>query len=202
MQPAIGGRLSGLSYWPVIPSRISVSVRDWCRSAGAGSAYIEPGSPWQNPHVESFNARLRDELLDVELFQTLDEARVLVEAGASPTTQSTRTRRSACSRRRASPRAGVSRPTARRTPCSARPPGSLRKASEADVTAQPGTDPRLTSRVDRRTGSGHPLRGDPVLGAERAHPWSRRLHFKTTALTDCHQEPNSAPLSGTEKCIS
>jgi len=41
------------------------------------TAYIEPGSPWQNPYVESFNARLRDELLNVEVFTCLDEAQVL-----------------------------------------------------------------------------------------------------------------------------
>ena len=39
-----------------------------------GTAYIEPGSPWQNAYVESFNARLRDELLNAEVFTTLAEA--------------------------------------------------------------------------------------------------------------------------------
>jgi putative transposase len=43
-------------------------------------AYIEPGSPWENPFVESFNGRVRDELLNVEEFASLVEARVLVEA--------------------------------------------------------------------------------------------------------------------------
>jgi transposase InsO family protein len=46
---------------------------------GAGTSYIEPGSPWQNPYVESFGGRLRDELLAVEAFNSLLEARVLVE---------------------------------------------------------------------------------------------------------------------------
>jgi putative transposase len=54
-------------------------LRDWCRFARAGSAYIEPGSPWQNPYVESFGSRVRDELLSVELFSCLAEARVLIE---------------------------------------------------------------------------------------------------------------------------
>ncbi len=62
------------------PELTANALRDWCRFAEAGTAYIEPGSPWQNPYVESFNARVRDELLDVELFSTLAEARVLVEA--------------------------------------------------------------------------------------------------------------------------
>lgn len=51
----------------------------WCRASGAGTAYIDPGSPWQNPYVESFNARLRDELLAVEQFDTILEAKVLVD---------------------------------------------------------------------------------------------------------------------------
>jgi putative transposase len=45
----------------------------------AGSAYIDPGSPWQNAYVESFGGRVRDELLAVELFSCLAEARVLIE---------------------------------------------------------------------------------------------------------------------------
>ena len=61
------------------PELTANALRDWCRFAGAGSAYIEPGSPWQNPYVESFGGRVRDELLSVELFSTLAEAQVLVE---------------------------------------------------------------------------------------------------------------------------
>jgi putative transposase len=60
------------------PELTANALRDWCRFSGAGSAYIEPGSPWQNPFVESFGSRIRDELLGVELFETLTEARVLV----------------------------------------------------------------------------------------------------------------------------
>ena len=44
-----------------------------------GISYIEPGSPWENPYVESFNSRVRDELLNVEDFATLLEAEVVVE---------------------------------------------------------------------------------------------------------------------------
>ncbi|MFN8149598.1 MAG: IS3 family transposase [Solirubrobacterales bacterium] len=55
------------------------ALRDWCRFATAATAYIEPGSPWQNPWVESFNGKLRDELLDLEVFETLTEAKVLAE---------------------------------------------------------------------------------------------------------------------------
>jgi putative transposase len=53
-------------------------LRDWCRFSGTGTSYIEPGSPWENPFVESFGSRLRDELLSVEQFDTLLEAQVMV----------------------------------------------------------------------------------------------------------------------------
>jgi len=61
------------------PELTANALRDWCRFSNAGSAYIEPGSPWQNPYVESFGSRLRDELLAVELFSCLAEAQVVIE---------------------------------------------------------------------------------------------------------------------------
>jgi putative transposase len=61
------------------PELTANALRDWCRFNHAGTSYIEPGSPWQNPYVESFGGRLRDELLAVEAFNTLLEAQVLVE---------------------------------------------------------------------------------------------------------------------------
>ena len=61
------------------PEMTANAIRDWCRFSRAGSAYIEPGSPWQNAYVESFGGRVRDELLGVELFSCLTEARVLIE---------------------------------------------------------------------------------------------------------------------------
>jgi putative transposase len=61
------------------PELTANALRDWCRFSGAGTSYIDPGSPWQNPYVESFGGRLRDELLAVEAFTTLLEAQVLVE---------------------------------------------------------------------------------------------------------------------------
>ena len=47
---------------------------------GARTAFIEPGSPWENGYIESFNARLRHELLNGEIFYTLKEAQVLLES--------------------------------------------------------------------------------------------------------------------------
>lgn len=60
------------------PELTANALRDWCRFSGTGSAYIEPGSPWQNPYVESFGSRVRDELLAGELFSCLTEAQVMV----------------------------------------------------------------------------------------------------------------------------
>ena len=61
------------------PEFIAAALGDWCRFSGAGTVFIEPGSPWQNPYVESFNARVRDELLNTTEFYTLHEATVLVD---------------------------------------------------------------------------------------------------------------------------
>ena len=60
------------------PEFIAAALKDWCRFSGAGTVFIEPGSPWQNPYVESFNSRVRDELLNMTEFYTLHEAAVLV----------------------------------------------------------------------------------------------------------------------------
>ena len=62
------------------PELIAWALRDWCRMSRVGISYIEPGSPWENPYVESFNGRVRDELLNLEDFGSLLEAQVVVEA--------------------------------------------------------------------------------------------------------------------------
>jgi putative transposase len=61
------------------PEMTSNALRDWCRFSRTGAAFIEPGSPWENPFVESFNSRVRDELLSVEVFSCLAEAKVMIE---------------------------------------------------------------------------------------------------------------------------
>jgi putative transposase len=61
------------------PELTATAIRDWCRTSAAGSVYIEPGSPWENPFVESFGGRVRDEVLGVEAFASLLEAQVVVE---------------------------------------------------------------------------------------------------------------------------
>ena len=69
------------------------AVRDWLKAVGVRTLYIEPGSPWENGYVESFNGKLRDELLNVEVFDTLWEAKVLAREmaqGVQPATASQR----------------------------------------------------------------------------------------------------------------
>ena len=61
------------------PEFIAKRVREWLGKVGVGTLYIEPGSPWENGYGESFNGKLRDELLAREEFDTLLEAKVLVE---------------------------------------------------------------------------------------------------------------------------
>jgi putative transposase len=61
------------------PEFIAYAVSDWCKFNGANTLYIDPGSPWQNGWIESFNGRMRDEHLNSQLFDTLFEAQVLTE---------------------------------------------------------------------------------------------------------------------------
>ncbi|MFN0131913.1 MAG: IS3 family transposase, partial [Phycisphaerales bacterium] len=56
------------------------AARDWLAKVGVTTLYIEPGSPWENGYVESFNGKLRDELLNGEIFYTMKEAKVLIES--------------------------------------------------------------------------------------------------------------------------
>jgi putative transposase len=61
------------------PEFTSRAVRKWLNRLGVKTLFIERGSPWENGYVESFNGKLRDELLNREIFTTLDEAKVLIE---------------------------------------------------------------------------------------------------------------------------
>ena len=63
-------------------------MRSWLQRLGARTLYIEPGSPWENGYVESFNAKLRDELLDRAIFYTLLEVRADRAVQDGPTTAS------------------------------------------------------------------------------------------------------------------
>jgi putative transposase len=61
------------------PEFVAVALREWIAAVGAKTAYIEPGSPWENGYCESFNGKLRDELLNGEIFYTLKEAQIMIE---------------------------------------------------------------------------------------------------------------------------
>ncbi len=62
------------------PEFVAGAVREWLGRLGVGALLIEPGSPWENGYRESLNGELRDELLDREVFCSLREAQVLIEA--------------------------------------------------------------------------------------------------------------------------
>jgi putative transposase len=61
------------------PEMIAKVLRNWLTRVGTKTAYILPGSPWENGYCESFNGKLRNELLDGEIFYTLREAQVIIE---------------------------------------------------------------------------------------------------------------------------
>ena len=61
------------------PEFTAKKIRDWLTELGVKTLFIEPGSPWENGYIESFNGKLRDELLNREIFTTLIEAKILIE---------------------------------------------------------------------------------------------------------------------------
>jgi len=61
------------------PEFVADILREWLFNLDVRTAFIEPGSPWENGYIESFNGKLRDELLNGEIFDTMAEARVVTE---------------------------------------------------------------------------------------------------------------------------
>ena len=61
------------------PEFTARAIRAWLNCLGVNTLFIERGSPWENGYIESFNGKLRDELLNREIFTTLAEAQVLIE---------------------------------------------------------------------------------------------------------------------------
>jgi transposase InsO family protein len=113
------------------PEMISKAVKAWCAESGTGTLYIDPGSPWQNGIVESFNGRLRDELLSSEIFDRLAEARYLIDRW-----------RLFYNHRRIQRALGKMTPAAFAAGCTAVPP--LRLASLACAAAPPRTQGATT----------------------------------------------------------
>jgi transposase InsO family protein len=64
------------------------AIRRWLSRLGVKTLFIGPGSPWENGYIESFNGKLRDELLDREVFNTLEEAKVRIASKVSVTEES------------------------------------------------------------------------------------------------------------------
>jgi putative transposase len=62
------------------PEFISDAIKKWLEESSVETLYIEPGCPWQNGYIESFHSRLRNEVLNREIFHSVKEAKVLVEA--------------------------------------------------------------------------------------------------------------------------
>ena len=62
------------------PEFIATALREWLGRIGVKTLYIEPGSPWENGYCESFNAKLRDELLNGEIFYSMAEAKIVIES--------------------------------------------------------------------------------------------------------------------------
>ena len=69
--------ISNATYYG--PEFIAISLKKWLTTLGIQTRYIEPGSPWENGYCESFNGKLRDNLLDGEIFTTLKGAEVVIE---------------------------------------------------------------------------------------------------------------------------
>jgi hypothetical protein len=139
---------------------VAKAVQAWITAVGARTAYIAPGSPWENGFVESFNARLRDELLDGEIFYSLREAQVVIEGWRRPLQPRPPARLARL------PRAG-----ARGGRACARYPGGC--ATPAGFTDHPGRGPEaghaLTFTPDHPVGAGHHGRrvapvARPVIG--------------------------------------
>ena len=130
------------------PEFIAHALRDWCSASSTATAYIEPGSPWQNPFVEAFNGRTRDEVLDIELFHTLAEAKViLADWRTAYNTEHPHSALGMLPPTRFAERWRESHPSP--TPRCARPPGSLREVSALAATVPADTDQELSLGVDR-----------------------------------------------------
>ena len=126
------------------PEFIAKAVQEWISAVGAKTAYIAPGSPWENGYVESFNARLSDELLDRETSRLSTRGRSSSRAGAVITLPSASTQ----------PLATRHRPL--RCSCQLSPHGRLRNptSSAGHATRGAPTNPKRTLTPDDSSG-GH-----------------------------------------------
>ncbi len=140
------------------PEFVAHDLRKWLADTGAKTAYIEPGSPWENGYCESFHSKMRDEFLNGEIFYSMKELRVLAERCASTTTPSARTPRWAIDHQRQ--RYGWHRPLGRRRSRSLRSrllrlpyPASIRTRRSLRYTNNPTVQNfgQATTRIIRTT---------------------------------------------------
>ena len=189
------------------PELIAWALRDWCRMNGTATSYIEPGSPWENPFVESFNGRVRDELLNIEEFGTLSSKRKSSpKAGASSTTPTDPTAPSAVSPPPSTPSNGPSTSQHSHDSWTTQRSTSLQRSTQSPCTATDTLVHRL-SRCDAAFGLViinvfEPESGTvctEVLGLRRGLRTTNRSGFRWTsvhgapALT-CTDTPAWMPL--------
>jgi putative transposase len=129
------------------PEMTAHALKDWCEYSRTGTVYIDPGAPWQNPFVESFHSRVRDELLNVEQFACLAEARVLIEDWREDYNANRPHSALGCAPRPCSPLRGPRPRTSPRSPPDRSPPGG----------AWPGAPRGSTSAAVSRVRPGGPL---------------------------------------------
>src|SRR5204863_9729544 len=163
------------------PEFVAKAVQEWIGAVGAKTAYISPGSPWENGFIESFNARLRDELLDGEIFYTLREAEIVIESWR----RHYNTVRPHASIGYRAPAPEVFVPA-----LAAWPAAQSRPAPPAMLPLAPRPTPKLTFDPDHLVGAGHfahlvgrsagRQRGNAALVGRRDE------HHSPTALASLH----------------
>jgi putative transposase len=187
------------------PEFIAWALRDYCRVTLMATSYIEPGSPWQNPLVESFNGRLRDELLSIEEFGSITEAKVLIEDWRQeyntyrPTlsTRRTHTHRIRSQRDREQPK-----PTRTRIAPGLTTGGAIRADHQATWTqgregrrGPPDPDLQLLRPTRRRD----PLPGAPQPGEREREAggssMNAAVHATASGLRPRHQRERNAQAS-------
>jgi putative transposase len=128
------------------PEFVAEAVKGWLARRGSGPLYIEPESPWENAYSETFNSRLRDELLDREVFESLKEAKVIVED-----------HRLEYNHRHPHSSLGYRTPAEFVATCPRPDPASLHPTE-----ARSNPDPVLTEPLEQRTGAGQSYRLSPA----------------------------------------
>ena len=160
------------------PEFVAKAVQEWIGAVGAKTAYITPGSPWENGFIESFNARLRDELLDGEIFYTLREAQIVIESWR---------RHYNAVRPHASIGYRAPAPEVFVPALAAWPAAQPRPAPPAMLPAGAKTNPKLTFHPDHLVGAGQTV-APAAIGAGTE---ITRLHLVRRLRLSHHQKSNS-----------